>query len=287
MAELETLIPDIHKLLNRLNNDEDINAELAPHLPSFMAGVGEAVEHWATPQIREKGSLRMSNIGKPDRQLWFDKNSEVEHEAEGDPVVQMRFLLGHILEQVALLMIKSSGHTVTNEQGYAEVSGIKGSMDSVIDGEVVDIKTASPYAFKKKFKYGGLPDNDEYGYLAQLAAYEESYGTDQGGFFAIEKASGEMALYRPEYLDKPNTKFRIKHLKDILELDTPPELCYPDQPEGTAGNMIMNSSCKFCKHKEECRADTNDGSGLRKFQYSNGVKYFTKIIKEPRVEEIL
>ena len=32
--------------------------------------------------------------------------------------------------------------------------------------------------------------------------------------------------------------------------------------------------------------DTNDGKGLRIFQYAKGVAYFTTVIKEPKVKEL-
>jgi hypothetical protein len=40
-------------------------------------------------------------------------------------------------------------------------------MDCIIDGEVVDVKTASGYGFRK-FKDGTLPEEDTFGYMAQL-----------------------------------------------------------------------------------------------------------------------
>ena len=66
---------------------------------------------------------------------------------------------------------KLSGHVVQSEQKQVSVKGIKGHMDCKIDGEVIDIKTASGYAFKK-FKDGTLAQHDSFGYLSQLAGYE-------------------------------------------------------------------------------------------------------------------
>ena len=56
-------------------------------------------------------------------------------------------------------------------------------MDCTIDGEVVDIKTASGFAFKK-FKDGTLAEQDAFGYLPQLAGYEEAEGTKKGGLYS-------------------------------------------------------------------------------------------------------
>ena len=48
--------------------------------------------------------------------------------------------------------------------------------------------------------------NDSFGYMAQLAGYEAAEGTDQGGFLAINKETGELWFFRPDELDKPDIK---------------------------------------------------------------------------------
>ena len=84
-------------------------------------------------------------------------------------------------------------------------------MDCKIDGEVIDIKSASGYAFQK-FKNGTLADDDAFGYMAQLAGYEKAEGTTGGGFLAINKENGELALFKPQELDKPNITAKKKRL---------------------------------------------------------------------------
>ena len=96
-----------------------------------------------------KNNLRMSNVGKPIRQLWYDLKSEEEAQIPLDSSVFIKFLYGHILEEVVLLLVKLAGHEVTSEQEEVDVDGVKGHMDCKIDGEVIDIKTASGFAFKK------------------------------------------------------------------------------------------------------------------------------------------
>ena len=158
-------------------------------------------------------------------------------------------------------------------------------MDCKIDGEVVDIKTASSYAFKK-FKDGTLAEQDTFGYLAQLAGYEAAEGTNNGGFLALNKESGELTLYRPDDFDKPNIKKRITDIKKLVKLETPPELCYNPIPEGKSGNMKLPRECTYCRHKFECHADANDGKGLRVFKYSTGYRYLTQVPKPPNVIEV-
>jgi hypothetical protein len=171
-------------------------------------------------------------------------------------------------------------------QKEVSVSGIKGHMDCKIDGEVVDIKSASSFAFKK-FKDGTLAESDAFGYLSQLAGYEAAEKTNDGGFLVINKETGELTFFKPEDLDKPNIKNRIREVKRIVKRKTPPDFCYPTIPEGKSGNMKLPRECTYCPYKYECHKSSNDGKGLRVFNYAKGPTYFTKIINEPKVEEVL
>lgn len=287
MKKLNTLVDDIYGMVHKLNQGESILPDLEPHLEAFNSAIKDVLVHWAIPRdVERNDGLRMSNIGRPARQLYFDMRADGYKDSMNDPSTQIKFLYGHILEQVALLLIKSSGHVVDNEQEAVEVEGIKGTMDCTIDGEVVDIKTASSFAFNK-FINKKLSEDDPFGYLVQLSGYEKANKTNNGGFFVINKESGELCLFVPDDLDKPNVDTVIKYVKTIETLDSPPDLCYPDIPNGVAGNMEISKNCNYCNHKEVCRKDANEGKGLRKFQYAGGAKWFTVVVKEPKVEEII
>jgi hypothetical protein len=285
MAELKNVVIDINAMVDRLSDGIDITESLEPHIDKFVADIEEAVRHWAKPQdLTRRDGLRMSNIGKPSRQLYYDMRADPDAPRERMP--QVKFLYGHIVEALVLLLVKSAGHTVENEQKEVNVEGIKGHMDCTIDGEVVDVKSASPFGFKK-FVNGTVPEDDPFGYMAQIAGYEKAEGTSNGGNLVMDKVTGELCLFIPEDLDKPNILERIKEVKLLETLDKPPELCYPDEQEGKKGNMIINRKCNWCPHIEECRGYSNDGRGIRKYRYSTGTKYFTEVFNEPRVEEII
>jgi hypothetical protein len=158
-------------------------------------------------------------------------------------------------------------------------------MDCVIDGEVVDVKTASGFAFKK-FKDGTLAEQDAFGYMAQLAGYEEAEGTNKGGFLALNKESGELAMFKPDNFDKPNIKKKITDIKKAIKLKTPPSKCYSPIPDGKSGNMQLPKGCVYCRYKFECHKDANEGKGLRVFKYSNGNRYLTQVPKVPNVIEV-
>ena len=282
--KLDTLVEDIYESLSALGKGEplDVSEEV---LDNFGNSMKEALRQWSTPRERDKETLRMSNIGRPLRQLWYDLKSDGENTQEIPPHTFIKFLYGHLLEEVVLFLVKLAGHKVTDEQKEVKVSGVYGHMDCKIDGEVIDIKTASSYAFRK-FKNDTLKDDDTFGYLAQLSGYETAEKTKEGGFLVLNKESGELTLHRPSFFDKPNIKTKIREVKKAIKLDKPPKLCYTPVPEGKSGNMKLPRGCFYCRHKNECHADANDGKGLRVFKYSKGVTYLTKVEKEPNVLEI-
>ena len=280
---IDTLVEDIYNKIGVLADGEHIDLD-EDTIDKFGESMKEVLYNWSHPEPRGKSTLRMSNIGKKERQLWFDMKTEGTPERM-PPSLFIKFLYGHLLEEIVLFLIKLSGHTVTSEQKEVTVSGIKGHMDCVIDGEVVDIKTASGFAFKK-FKDGTLAENDIFGYLAQLAGYEAAEGTSNGGFLALNKESGELALYKPDNFDKPNIKKKIKDVKAAVKLDKPPNLCYNPIPDGKSGNMQLPRECVYCRHKFECHKDSNEGKGLRVFKYSNGLRYLTQTPKPPKVIEV-
>jgi hypothetical protein len=281
--QLNTLIEDIYSQVEILGRGEALNVT-DDQIEDFGNYMKEALRDWLTPKANSKPTLRMSNIGKPSRQLWFDMNSEREAKGINAPTM-IKFLYGHILERVVLFLTELGGHKVTDEQKEIKVNGILGHMDCKIDGEVIDIKSASNYAFQK-FKNGTLAEDDPFGYMAQLAGYESAEGTDNGGFLAINKETGELALFQPQELDKPNIDSRIKQIKAQVKNKTLPDFCYEPVSEGTSGNFKLARGCTWCPHKFECHKDSNDGQGLRVFQYSKGMSYLTKVVREPKVEEI-
>jgi len=283
--ELNTLVPDIYKHLESLSDGVPLPLTEA-EIDKTVADMKEALMSWATPRDRDqKFTVRMSNVGKPSRQLWYEKR-DPQGRGGIDGPTQIKFLYGHLLEEIVLMLVRMAGHKVTDEQKEVTVDGIVGHMDCKINGEVVDVKTASRFAFNK-FKEGRLAQDDPFGYLGQLAGYEAAEGTENGGFLVLNKESGELCMYVPDDLDKPNIRSSIDILLPALELDTPPELCYSPIPDGKKGNMKLSKGCNWCKYKFKCYADSNDGKGLRTFKYSNGLTYLTEVVVEPKVEELL
>ena len=280
---LDTLVEDINNVLTGISSGikPDVKEE---QIDKFLENTKLALLDWLEPYKSSGKGLRMSIIGRPARQLWYDNRVDKKQEIH-DPSTQLKFLYGHMLEHLLLFLVEVSGHVVTDQQKKIVVEGVTGHMDCKIDGEVVDVKSASPMSFKK-FKTGSLYESDPFGYVAQLSGYEHNEGTTNGGLFAVDKSSGEIALFRPDELMKPNAAELIKSLKEKIKSEEPPEKCYQPIPHDKTGNYKLPVGCVYCSHKFTCHKDTNEGRGLRVFKYANSNVYMTTVENTPRVEEI-
>tara|TARA_Y100000593_G_C4258506_1_gene310937 strand:+ start:207 stop:1103 length:897 start_codon:yes stop_codon:yes gene_type:complete len=284
---MDDLVQDIYETIEPLSDGEAINIS-EYQIEMFGKAMESALRSWANPTHRDSNfNIRMSNVGKPVRRLWFDnKYKNTYSDFKPSPHTQIKFLYGHMLEELVKLFVIISGHDLTGEQKEVVVDGVSGHIDCIIDDEVVDIKTASGFAFNK-FKNGTLRDDDPFGYLGQLAGYEESEGTSNGGLLVINKENGELCFHQPEDLDKPNIRNKIKSINKALKDSNPPaEYCYNTIPDGVKGNEKLHKNCAWCPHKFECYKDSNNGKGLRIFQYSKGYAFLTKVVVEPKVQEL-
>jgi hypothetical protein len=285
MKSIDTLVEDIYNLFEPSITNKISEEDLEKHLKEFTKSVTNNIKIVLNEQPKKKRKLSLSSIGKPTRQLWYDKHSNSEARPLA-PSTRIKFLYGHILEDLLILLSRVAGHTVTEEQKQVEVEGIKGHQDCKIDGVLVDCKSASGFAFKK-FANNRLADDDPFGYIAQISAYSEGNGVNEAYFLAIDKQHGNIALTRVHDMEMINAKERVQYLKGALESKTIPDRCYSDIPEGVSGNRKLAIGCVFCPHKRECWSDANNGQGLRAFKYEKGPTYLTQVSKEPRVEEIL
>jgi hypothetical protein len=281
---ISTIATDIKSLIADISNGKPANMT-EENLDVFLQNIKEAMLAWNKPYNAEKyaGKLRMSILGKPSRQLWYDKFSPKDKKEE-NAGLNLKFLYGHIIEHLVLYLAELAGHKIEDQQMKVEIDGVTGHIDSKIDGEICDVKSASSFSFKK-FQTGEIVSDDPFGYLAQLSGYETANGTKDGGFLVVDKSTGDICFYKPDDMAKPNVKTLIKDLKNTLEQDTPPEKCYPYKEEKN-GNKTLAIGCQFCPHKWECHADANGGKGLRVFRYSNKDTILTEVIKLPKVDEV-
>ena len=248
---IDTLVDDIYNLVNTGKKKPDQEALFA--LGSTIMDAVKRQLWMATSDA--PGRLRMSNIGKPcSRQLWYDINGD--DKAEGfSPQTRLKFMIGDIVEAFLIYLAKEAGHSVTEQQAEIEMDGIKGHIDCVIDGELVDIKSASSFAMKK-FKNGTLPDDDPFGYISQISGYGNALGKERGTFVAFDKSSGELATYTHTQLE--NTKLKIKQVKHDVSLPAPPDRCFETVKDRQTGRQKLGVNCSYCSHKHTCWAGELD-----------------------------
>lgn len=267
---LSSLIEDMNRVL------EDCGGIKEEDITFLSESLTETIANRLSQSSKRRTHLSLSSIGKPLRRLWYDLKQPVEDNGN-----QLKFLYGDIIETLLLWLARVAGHDVKDCQREVKHHGIVGHIDSIIDGEVVDVKSASQRSFMKFFN-GTLVDDDPFGYLAQIASYDTEVGNGHPAFLVMNKVDGKLCLYQPDKdFDFPDTEVLIKNCKDALAKDTPPEeKCYPDIPDGKSGNRCLDKGCVFCPYKRKC------WDNLRAFKYANGVKYLTHVEKEPLVEEI-
>jgi len=230
---------------------------------------GEACKNALLKQFeenrRDKFEPRMSNIGRPLCQLQMEAKGI---KGEGQPYnVKIRNTFGDIIEALAILVMKSAGVNIKNEQKKVtyKFNGdkIEGRQDVEIDGKVWDIKSASPYSFEKKFgEAGGFNEvvkEDSFGYASQGFLYGESQKKDFGGWIVINKSTGEWAVCETPQSVEEHKIAALKTAKDnfkILKEGKPFKRCYTDVAETfrtkPTGNRVLGFVCSYCPYKLPC-----------------------------------
>lgn len=247
---------------------------------------GMARDRFKAPQ-EPRGYLSMSSLGTPcSRKLWY-KINQTENAIPLRANALLKFFYGDMIEELVLGIVRQAGHSVEGQQDRMEAHGIKGSRDCVIDGMTVDVKSASPYSFKK-FKEGNLREQDPFGYISQLSSYVYAAKDDplvtnktHGAFLVVDKVNGHICLDMYDFTEELKTKEDdIKAIKELVKQKTPPPRSFKDVPQSkTSPNMKLGMECSYCEFKKAC------WPGLKMFTYSHGPTYLTKIKKELKVEE--
>lgn len=279
LANIETLVPDIYRLIGGQQHNV---IEASKNL--FGSELAKII---STRLFREDdvGRLRFSNLGSPcERKLWYSINDSASREPL-PPEARVKFLFGDILESLLLFLAKEAGHSVEGMQDQVSINGITGTRDAIIDGVMVDVKSASTFAFGK-FKNHELETNDPFGYLTQINAY--AYASlddpklvhkDKVAFLAIDKQLGHICL--DVYPRKDiNYSAMVDAKKAVVEGAAPPPRGFRPEPDGKSGNEKLGTFCSYCEFKKTCHP------GLRTFLYSGGPRFLTKVERLPDVTEV-
>lgn len=209
---------------------------------------------------RDTFRLRMSNIGKPKCQLWFEKN-DPEDKTPLPPHFLMNMILGDIVEAVFKGLLRAAGvEFKDNDKVTLKLPNgqeINGEYDMELDGKIDDVKSASPWSYQNKFaSFDTLAEGDSFGYISQLVGYAEAAGKDVGGWWVVNKANGEFKYVSANGVDKQAELDKIQALVDYIDKDEPFERCFEPVPETfyrkPTGNMVLPDGCKFCSFKHKC-----------------------------------
>ena len=221
---------------------------------------------------RKRGGLpSLSQVGKPFCQLHAEKLGW-ERIQESD-TFKVKMLYGDMTEVIAVAMLLAAGIEIVElnmrvQMPISDNEKLSGELDLIIkDGNtysVWDIKSASKFAFEKKFvSYDALKNNDDFGYLPQLFGYTEAVaetypGVKAGGWIAINKESGELKFVladpddQAEYVD--NIKNTVTKLTDATEdnfvrgFEDVEEIFY----KKPTGNRKLAVNCSYCGYRYKC-----------------------------------
>tara|TARA_R100001463_G_scaffold15429_2_gene40337 strand:+ start:1527 stop:2393 length:867 start_codon:yes stop_codon:yes gene_type:complete len=207
---------------------------------------------------RDGFRLRMSNVGRPSCQLWFERNKP-ETALPKPTTFVMNMMLGDIVEAVFKGLLKEAGvqyedsDTVTLKTNNASING---TYDIVIDGAVDDVKSASNWSYIHKFdSFDTLRDGDGFGYVGQLAGYAKASGKRAGGWWVVNKANGDFKYVPATGLDVDE---EIQKIESNIDNAMSDELVRCFEPEKETfngketGNLVLNKGCTFCSYKHTC-----------------------------------
>ena len=208
---------------------------------------------------RDEFGLRMSNVGRPTCQLWFEKN-EPEKALPLPTTFVMNMMLGDIVEAVFKGLLKEAGVEYEDDKKVTlkldDDTSVSGTYDIVIDGAVDDVKSASNWSYTNKFEsFDTLNASDGFGYVAQLAGYAKASGKKAGGWWVVNKANGQFKYVPATGLDVEKEVAKIKKTAETVD-NNEFKRCFDAVPEKfrgkETGNMVLDHNCGFCRYRFAC-----------------------------------
>lgn len=275
MKEINTLVRDIYSTIQDKTWFTD---ELAQ---AYASDVSKRLQVQLSDTRIGKRTLRLSAMGpKCPRALWYS----IHHPELAEPMppsAEIKFSFGHMIEALAIVLAKASGHEVTGEQDAVELDGIIGHRDCVIDGCVVDVKSASSRSFAK-FRSPGYELVDSFGYLDQLDGYVVASSADplvrvkdKGYILAVDKQLGNMWLYEHRAREE-SIRDRIRTYKQVVGKAIPPNCTCGTRPSGKSGNIGLDIRASYSAYKHCCFPN------IRTFLYAAGPEYLVTVKREPK-----
>jgi hypothetical protein len=208
--------------------------------------------------------LRMSNIGRPTCQLWFEKNKP-DTALPRPTTFVMNMMLGDIVEAVFKGLLKEAGVEYGDSENVSLDIGehtINGTYDLTIDGAVDDVKSASDWSYRNKFaSFETLHSSDAFGYVGQLVGYAKATGLKPGGWWVVNKANGSFKYVPATGVD---TEQELQKISDTIETVDSNEFkrCFEPVEETfrgkPTGNKVLAKECSFCDYRKACWPDLKE-----------------------------
>jgi hypothetical protein len=246
----------IHQYLENATSGKSAMSQ--ENIEQVATDIKDALNRQFNTKREDKFRLRMSNIGRPSCQLWFEKNRP-ETALPKPTTFVMNMMIGDIVEAVFKAVLREANvkfedtDTVTLE--LDENTKISGSYDLVMNEAVDDIKSASDWSYKYKFdSYESLHSGDSFGYVGQLAGYAKALGKKAGGWWVLNKANGLFKYVRAHIdmdkeLDKIKKNIKATESNELVR-------CFEPEPETfrgkETGNIVLNKNCTFCSYRNAC-----------------------------------
>jgi hypothetical protein len=217
------------------------------------------VRQFGSKNDRKDFKLRMSNIGKPSCQLWFEKNHPDKALPKGNNFL-MTMMIGDIVEAVFKALLKEAkiAYQDSEEVTLPLKNGInvKGTYDLVLDDCVDDIKSASDWSYRNKFEsFESLAKGDSFGYVGQLVGYAKASGKNIGGWWVVNKSNGQFKYVSAKNADTTSVLDDIEktidkaNAKELERCFEPEEETFRGKP---TGNLVLNRNCNFCDFRYTC-----------------------------------
>lgn len=246
----------IHQYLENATSGKSSMSQ--ENIEQVATDIKDALNRQFNTKREDKFRLRMSNIGRPSCQLWFEKNKP-ETALPKPTTFVMNMMIGDIVEAVFKAVLREANVKFEDTDNVTleldENTKISGSYDLVMNEAVDDIKSASDWSYKYKFdSYESLHSGDSFGYVGQLAGYAKALGKKAGGWWVLNKANGLFKYVRAHIdmdkeLDKIKKNIKATESKELVR-------CFEPEPETfrgkETGNIVLNKNCTFCSYRNAC-----------------------------------
>jgi len=246
----------IHQYLENATSGKSAMSQ--ENIEQVATDIKDALNRQFNTKREDKFRLRMSNIGRPSCQLWFEKNRP-ETALPKPTTFVMNMMIGDIVEAVFKAVLREANVKFEDTDNVTleldEDTKISGSYDLVMNDSVDDIKSASDWSYKYKFdSYESLHSGDSFGYVGQLAGYAKALGKKAGGWWVLNKANGLFKYVRvhidmDKELDKIKKNIKATESKELVR-------CFEPEPETfrgkETGNIVLNKNCTFCSYRNAC-----------------------------------